>query len=206
MKPELSIYQWFEASHIDYADLYMKLYVAYNAWYRQVTGAMNDREAIRQLKNRFVIWRGYLEGSVLEELRPFHEMIVEVTSEMPLASSSSWSGTVKDTKDWQGLISFWYRVRCELFHGSLSEFSSTHRVYIRLAYRSLSIFMEEIVYRMRQSFSDQDEQRLQELELLSRVTDEQESSKHEKYRLERERLYAKYISAPSLWAVDLTEK
>lgn len=31
------IVQWYERARIDYSDLYVKEYIAYNAWFRKVT-------------------------------------------------------------------------------------------------------------------------------------------------------------------------
>lgn len=200
---ELTIYQWHAKANIDYADLYGRLYIAYNAWYRRVTGALNDREAMRRLKMRFVIWDDYLHGKVMNELSTYHLEIVELTKLWSFPSSGSWCGRVADTTDWRGLISFWYRVRCELFHGSLSRTNPQHQQALRLAYQSLLVFMNEIIERMHNSFTDEDSRRLDEGEILSRFQSEVSDEVGRRHAREMQLLRDKYIKAAPLWAGDM---
>jgi len=174
---EKIVYSWFERAQIDYSDLYMRLYVSFNAWYRKTTGSDFDREALRILKKRFVIWDDYGAGRVLQDLKIFHEQITG------------------DASDWQRLISYWYQVRCQLFHGA-SELKDTE---VKLAYESLNIFMKEIVRRMKQSFTDKDYQRLEEIDKLLVIG----GLENEYLRHIQQELHRKYINAPSLWNVDM---
>ena len=174
---EKIVYRWYERAQVDYGDMYMKLYVSFNAWYRKTTGSDFDREALRILEKRFVIWDDYIAGHVLRNLKVFHEKITG------------------DTTDWQRLISYWYQVRCQLFHGS----SELKEGEVRLAYESLNIFMDEIVRRMKRSFTDEDYLRLEEVEQLLSL-----GSPDSKYlRVVQQELHQKYINAPSLWNVDM---
>ncbi len=127
------IYIWFERSKIDYGDLYLRLYISYNAWFRKATQTAIDREAMSNLKNRFIIWDDFMHGRTLEGLAPVMSLIHE-------------RGDIGANDDWKGLISFWYKTRCDLFHGVLQPTDES----VRLAYESLGIFMSEIVMRMKQ--------------------------------------------------------
>ncbi|MFZ3009586.1 MAG: hypothetical protein WA030_01025 [Candidatus Microsaccharimonas sp.] len=172
------IYRQYDRSTIDYENLYMNLYVSYNAWYRRVTGYSNDKEAIVALKKRFILWDDYQHNRILQGLKP-------IMSQISL-----------DVHDWKGLIDYWYSVRCDLFHGEVSRHSQTD---IRYAYESLKIFMDEIILRMKQSFSEKDTQRLEEIRLLVKS----ESSHIESFRHIQSRLYSKYIRSPDIWNVDM---
>ena len=171
------VYSWYERAQIDYSDLYMRLYVSFNAWYRKATGSSFDREGLVRLKKRFVIWDDYLKDEVMQDLRPIH---LEITG---------------DIDDWQGLIEYWYRVRCQLFHGSLGSNDET----IRRAYESLNVFMSEIVERMRSSFTDDDYRRLREIEVLL----ETPHPKLDYLEDAQLKLHQKYLNAPHMWNVDM---
>ena len=112
------IYSWYKKAQVDYTELYVRLYISYNAWYRQVTATTNDREAISRLKKRFVIWDDYCSGNTLQRLRVYAERLSKLTYEQPLAGSAVWNGVIQTSQDWRSLIEFWYQVRCYLVHGS----------------------------------------------------------------------------------------
>lgn len=189
------IMRWYDRAKIDYSDLYVRLYIAYNAWFRKVTHTEFDREGIARLEKRFVIWDDYLHGKVLQELRPLMGEAAVLTSDSPLQSTRRWDGTVKDAEDWKGLIHFWYQVRCDLFHGSIDS----QETYVRLAYESLSVFMTEIVRRMRQVFTRKDHERLLELqELLTHNANSEEYIKRAQVALQD-----KFIQSPDIWQVDM---
>lgn len=171
------VYSWYDRAQVDYSDQYMRLYVAFNAWYRKATGSSFDREGLVRLKKRFVIWDDYLNDSVMVGLKPLHKEILG-----------------NDT-DWQGLIDYWYSVRCQLFHGSLGPDDHT----VRLAYESLNIFMGEIVARMRRAFTDEDHRRLRELEALL----EKGHPKMKYLEDSQLELHRKYLNAPHMWNVDM---
>ena len=188
------IYTWYKKAHIDYTELYIRLYIAYNAWYRQVTGTTNDREALAHLKKRFVIWDDYCKGKTLPQLKLYMERLSQVTTERPLGIHSLWNGQVSHSEDWKGLIEYWYYIRCRLVHGS--EVSPR---LVWLAYETLDIFMTEIVERMRTCFTDKDLSRLEELSTLARS----EKEKDNRFRLLQRKLQAKYIDSPDIWQVDM---
>lgn len=188
------IYKWYKKAQVDYTELYIRIYIAYNAWYRQVTGSTNDREAIGLLKKRFVIWDDYTQGKTMNSLKVYVERLSKLTSEKPLVCHSLWNGTVENSDDWRGLIEFWYQVRCMLVHGS--EVSPR---YVWLAYETLQLFMGEIVERMQACFTDKDLQRLEELTLLVRS----DTGKDGRFKLLQRKLQAKYIDSPNIWQVDM---
>lgn len=188
------IYRWYKKAQVDYTELYIRLYIAYNAWYRQVTGTTNDREAISALKKRFIIWDDYCKGRTIPNMKIYAERIVVLTNDKPLINNSLWNGVVNNSDDWQSLIEFWYQVRCLLIHGS--EVSPRH---VWLAYETLDIFMSEIVERMQSCFTDRDFKRLQELSTLAQT----ENGKNNRFRLLQRKLQAKYIDSPDIWQVDM---
>ena len=188
------IYKWYRKAQVDYTELYIRMYIAYNAWYRQVTGSTNDREAIALLKKRFVIWDDYCNGRTMANLRVYVERLSKLTTEHPLGSHAVWNGKVENSDDWRGLIEYWYRVRCLLVHGS--EVSPRH---VWLAYETLELFMAEIVGRMQACFTDKDYQRLEELSTLVKT----ETGKDTRFRLLQRKLQAKYIESPDIWQVDM---
>lgn len=135
----------YEAARINYTTQFLLLYVAYNAWYYQVTGTRNDREALAQLKRRHVIWHDYYWGRAMPAMRPYLRQLAELTQREPFTSATpAWNGEVKHSTDWRSLIEFWYQVRCALVHGS-----EVNSEYVGLAYQTLDIFMDEIIQRMR---------------------------------------------------------
>jgi len=188
------IYKWYKKAQVDYTELYIRIYIAYNAWYRQVTNTTNDREAIAMLKKRFVIWDDYSKGKTLSNLRVYVERLSKLTLEKPLANNTAWNGAVESSDDWRGLIEFWYQVRCMLVHGS--EVSPR---YVWLAYETLELFMGEIVERMQACFTDKDFQRLEELSTLVKS----ETGKDARFRSLQRKLQAKYIDSPDIWQVDM---
>lgn len=188
------IYRWYKKAQVDYTELYIQMYIAYNAWYRQVTGTTNDREAIAILKKRFIIWDDYTKGKTMLSLRVYTDRLVKLTSERPLASNTVWDGTIQSSDDWRGLIEFWYRVRCMLVHGS--EVSPRH---VWLAYETLELFMAEIVDRMQACFTDKDFQRLEELSTLAKS----ETGNSARFTHLKRKLQAKYIDSPDIWQVDM---
>ncbi len=188
------IYRWYKKAQIDYTEHYIKLYIAYNAWYRQVTGSTNDREAISTLKKRFIIWDDYCKGRTMPNLKIYLERLSTLTSETPFSQSPLWKGVIQGVEDWRGLIEFWYQVRCRLVHGS-----DVSPRLVWLAYETLELFMGEIVERMQSCFTDKDFQRLEELSTLVHS----EKDTNSRFRRLQQKLQAKYIESPDIWQVDM---
>ena len=188
------IYKWYKKAQVDYTELYVRIYIAYNAWYRQVTGSTNDREAISTLKKRFIIWDDYCSGKTMPQLRMYVERLSKLTIETPIACNTLWNGIVESADDWRGLIEFWYRVRCNVVHGS-----EVPPKYVWLAYETLELFMSEIVERMQACFTDNDFKRLEELTTLVQT----EKGKDDRFRRLQQKLQAKYIDSPDIWQVDM---
>ncbi len=131
----------YESAQVNYSQLYINLYTAYNLWYRKITGTNNDRTALDFIKRQTALWHEYLDGKVMGELSLYMQMIVEYTQREPLKTiSSSWSGSVDNPHDWRSLIEFWYQVRCLVVHGE-----DIDSQYVHLAYCSLNVFMRELI-------------------------------------------------------------
>ena len=187
------IQKWHDRAKIDYSDLFVKEYIAYNAWFRKVTDCDSDHEAIRRVMNRFVIWDDYIHGRTLADLRPIVESIAAFTLR------HRRSALVKDCFDWKNLISFWYETRCGLFHGLTMPGKAIHDAQIKLAYESLAIFMNEIIRRMRHCFDDSDFKRLTEVKVLQHS----DLGADEALNRIETRLHLKFIHSPDLWNVDM---
>jgi len=194
VSPQKLITTWYERAQLDYCDLYMRLFVSYNAWFRHVTTQQHDRAAINALKKRFVIWDDYRCGRSMQQLRAKISPIVIMTNR-----DHSLGVVVKDEDDWQSLIEFWYQVRCHLFHGSSLFSESQQLTWAKLAYESLNIFMAEVVDRMKRSFTNDDYIRLQEVQNLLR----QEGTDTERLIKLHESLQSKFVRSPDLWNVDM---
>src|SRR5690606_5557503 len=109
-----TVYHWFESAQIDFCELYLKLYVGFNAWYRQVTKTPHDRDALARLKKRITIWDDYYNGLAMHQLRMVFEKIVTITHDKPMTvSRGRWNGVVESPDDWMGLLEYWYQVRCD---------------------------------------------------------------------------------------------
>lgn len=210
------IFKWYSRSQLDYFDQYINLFIAYNAWFKKVTDTTNDREAITSLKTRNGIWDQYINNETMLRLRLFMQQIVDVTSKKPLENLTRsedlhWDGVVVDINDWKSLIEFWYRVRCNLFHGSKSPEDAREAAIVKLAYLSLNEFMTEIVNRMKGNFTSEDLNRMFELSLTEHP-DKSTATGFAKEAHERQwqsaqdeikRLNEKFKSAKNLWEVDL---
>jgi len=178
----------------------MRLYVAYNAWYRNATGMDSDSDALRRLAERFVIWDDYIKGLVMQPLCSVVQQITILTALRPLkGAAKDWSGTVNGAEDWRGLLLFWYTVRCNLFHGVTNVGYSHEQTQLKLAYESLNIFMTEIVIRMRQSFDAADWAQLTRLQ--DGHAEANDEARHT--NADEQRLYEKYIFALDPWDVDM---
>ena len=189
-----SVYTRYRKAQIDYNDLYIHMYIAYNAWYRQVTGTTNDREALAMLKERFVIWDDYCQGKTLTQLHKYLNQLAKLTTEKPVGQQNGWKGTIENAYDWRGLIEYWYFIRCRLVHGS-----AVPRRHVWLAYETLDIFMSEIVDRMQSCFTQSDLERMQELSMLVRT----EHTKVGRFKQLQQKLHTKYINSPDIWQVDM---
>ena len=194
------IRSWYDKAQIDYSDLFVRIYIAYNAWFRKVTDCNEDYEAIKRVTQRFVIWDDYMNGRTLTDLRSSADSIAAFTHRHPLRPMrTGWDGVVKDSFDWKGLIYFWYQTRCDLFHGLTMPGKAKHDAQIRLAYESLNIFMTEIMKRMRQCFTDADYMKLTEVKALLKSPNGSASS----LSAIETHLHQKFIHSPDLWNVDM---
>lgn len=132
---------WYDRAQIDYVNHYMALYAAFNAWYRELTGTQNDRQALNDLRKGHSFWDAFCQGSGMPDLLPYMRLLVEFTQREPLSHATPhWRGEVSTIYDWPSLVEYWYRVRCLVMHGA--EIQAT---YVYLAYETLNIFMGETI-------------------------------------------------------------
>lgn len=148
MQQVSTIVHAFQSSQIQYDDKFLLLFSAYNAWYRSVTGENSDARALHAIKLRDGLWSEYLQGACLESLRPSIRKIAILTRIRPLRSNFAWPGQLRGPDDWEGLIEYWYAVRCDLVHANAAVLSAYYPEYIKLAYESLFTFMTEVVLRL----------------------------------------------------------
>lgn len=189
------VLHWIAKAQIDYTDRYLNLYIAYNTWYRQVTATTNDRQAISLLKKRFIIWDDYISQRAMSGLEPIMEQLVDLTQREPLPGISLyWNGEVGDVHDWRSLIEYWYRVRCLLVHGG-----DVSGPYVLLAYKTLNIFMGEIVRRIGECLKDDHRTEIRHLSLRRREA----IGEHDVFQMLHQRLYQKYVAMPDIWQVDM---
>lgn len=189
------VLHWYKKSQIDYSERFIWLYVAYSSWYQRAIGTNNDRQALNELKKRFVIWDDYLNGRTLTALRPYMERLAEFTQREPFpATHMYWSGSLNDATDWRSLIEFWYQVRCLIVHGT-----QVRARYVWYAYETLDAFMGELIERMEQCFTASDLQRLKDVTALSQGA----SAGNAQFRVLQSKLQQKYISSPDIWQVDM---
>lgn len=138
----------FNESRVDYSQHYSKLFSAFNLWYSQATSTSVDATALVTMKRRPYLWRASFNDDCLSGLLPIMRRIMILTQHRPLErANGEWKGYLSDQYDWQGLIDFWYAIRCEVVHGSPALQVSYFPVLVKLAYESLSIYMNEIVLR-----------------------------------------------------------
>lgn len=190
-----AVYSWYKKSQIDYTQHYINMYVSYNAWYRQVSGSMNDRQAIGILKKRYIIWDDYLHGKTMRTLRPYMERLAELTQREPFMSENTyWTGSVESISDWRSLIEYWYQVRCRVVHGA--ELSPK---FIWLAYETLDVFMTEIVERMQKCTPKVDLSLEAEQDSLAEIN----KRRSEKFKVIQRKLHQKYLIAPDIWQIDM---
>lgn len=189
------LYVKYQSAHIDYVDLFLKMYITYNAWYREVTATTNDRQAISTLKKRFVIWDDYCQGKTLKLMVPYMERLAELTQQESFPSLKVyWDGEISSPYDWKSLIEFWYQLRCLIVHGA-----EVRQKYAWLAYETLDIFMGEIIERMQNCFTSSD---LEKLTKLSSIADPN-TDRSPRFNKLQHNLYNKYINSPNVWQVDM---
>jgi hypothetical protein len=143
-----TIMRTFTQAQINYAEKYIVLFSAYNAWYRHVTGESVDARALELLKYRDALWIEYKKGECLERLRPLVRKLVILTAIRPVAPRGNWCGSISDANDYEGMMQFWYTVRCAIVHSNEEMQSALYSTYISLAYDSLNIYMTEVVLRL----------------------------------------------------------
>lgn len=212
---------WYTKSQPDYTQLYINLYIAYAMWFGRVTRTEQDAEAIVCLKKRRAIWDEYLRGQTMTAMQGIIERVYDHvtairTNDLTLDDINISKIVMTSSQDWKGLIDYWYAVRCDIFHGNHISRSPNGQKTIELAYRSLSIYMAEIVKRMERYFTDHDMDQMRLFEELaearyihmnlckpdSAAYVNAQNAYHTAQRMHR-KLYQKYLIARDPWAVDI---
>lgn len=192
------ILHWYEKAQIDYTVAFLRLYIAYNTWYTEVTCTTNDREALNRLKKRSVIWEDYCDNRTLYALKSYMERLVDVTHKEPLSGGGYWNGEIASVYDWRSLIECWYRVRCRIVHGG-----RVATQYAWLAYETLNIFMGEILRRVEGVLASFDMEKLRRVSQKVANSTLSQSPSSRRHRDLQQRLYQKYTLAPDIWQVDM---
>lgn len=189
------IIKWYKKAQVDYTDYFIKMYVAYNAWYREIALTTNDREALAVVKKRYIIWDDYARGKTMRGLSIYMERLYDLTQREPFMSKTVyWTGSLESSTDWRSLIEFWYQVRCRLVHGI-----DVKSRYVWLAYETLNIFMDEILVRMNSCLKKHELESLKKQETPIKGT----SSENERFQRLQNKLYRKYVFSADIWQVDM---
>lgn len=189
------IIKWYKKAQVDYTDYFIKMYVAYNAWYREIALTTNDREALAVVKKRYIIWDDYTRGKTMRGLSIYMERLYDLTQREPFMSKTVyWTGSLESSTDWRSLIEFWYQVRCRLVHGI-----DVKSRYVWLAYETLNIFMDEILVRMNSCLKKHELESLKKQETPIKGT----SSENERFQRLQNKLYRKYVFSADIWQVDM---
>ena len=88
MESRMGAREWYRRAQVDYTQYYLCLYVAFNSWYRELTGKRNDREALNILIHDAPFWTQYCSGSLLFELRQYMEQLVDCTQRDPISHAT----------------------------------------------------------------------------------------------------------------------
>ena len=131
---------WFEGAHIRYADYYLRLYIAFNAWYQHVCDSTNDRVALNYLQQRTDMWERFWRAGRPLVVLSYLEHFVELTQRQPLPPRPHWDGSIRNKYDWPSLVESWYQIRCITVHGD-----EIGEEYLFYAYHTLRLFLEEVL-------------------------------------------------------------
>lgn len=142
--PSSLTYDWYKNATVRYDDYYLRMYIAFNAWYQQAAHSTNDRVAIEYLKTRSDMWRHYLGHRAFHySLTPYIMQLVELSHREPLPTKKTyWDGRITDRSDWPSILEFWYHIRCVVVHGE-----SVDDEYLFYAYHTLNIFLGVVLIR-----------------------------------------------------------
>ena len=114
----------------DYFSNFIFEYLAFIAYLKKIEHYEgDDRQTINQLKNSLRIAKIYeqlISGNHRLKVS-IHQLIRELRDDplknvtRPEQLERHWSGNeigvIRDTKDWENIVEFWYTVRNNLFHG-----------------------------------------------------------------------------------------
>jgi hypothetical protein len=134
----------FSRSQISYANYYGSLYSAFNCWYRSVTGSRQDTTALQALTSVQPSFVQSMNRDTLSLLRPYMYRLYAATHLRPIPISQ-WSGQLNSVDDFEGLVWFWYAVRCCVVHGEAPQNDAVFEYYVKLAFETLQICMTAIL-------------------------------------------------------------
>lgn len=139
------IRQLYIRAQIPYGQHYAALYGAFNSWYRHVTSTQQDTEALARLlsTHRYSL-DTLLPHTTHSLLRPYMYKLYVLTNHQPLPIAR-WDGRLGSVNDYEGLVWFWYAVRCRVVHGEASLESALFEHYVKHAYESLQICLSALV-------------------------------------------------------------
>ena len=145
MNTQVHIRQLCKRAQIPYEHYYAALYAAFNCWYRNATQSQQDTEALTRLfANQATPFEARLPQSTFTQLRPYMYRLYALTNHQPL-SISRWGGSFKSTDDYEGLVWFWYAVRCMVVHGEITAHSGLFEHYVKQAFETLQICMAALM-------------------------------------------------------------
>jgi hypothetical protein len=150
------IKQWFERAQKEeeYFTKFIFLYISFIAFLTQRYNGRNDRGKIESLKKELEAREFYLKLLAKEE--GLRKLLIELIGELnrkPIVNVTRgpdqwWQGTdgeLRDEKDWENLVEYWYRVRNNLFHGHKAPGFERDRKLVTYAYKTLYPLMKNFV-------------------------------------------------------------
>lgn len=150
------INQWFNRAitEDDYFTKYIFLYIAFTAFLTQRWGGVSDRDKINRVKEDVDAKEYYLR--LIEEKEDLHDVLLRLVRELrrrPVRNitrpnDTNWQGrdgVLRDKRDWENLVEFWYRVRNNLFHGHKAPEFARDRRLVEYAYSTLMPFMRNFI-------------------------------------------------------------
>ncbi|OYX43094.1 hypothetical protein B7Y94_02225 [Candidatus Saccharibacteria bacterium 32-49-12] len=136
----------YNRARIDYRSAFVLMYASFNSWYRYVTGSRFDSRAVGKIQDMPVMWVALFDdqadGSSMSGILRRLYYLTNAQS-----NPGEYRQIINDPYDWKGLISLWYRVRCQVVHGEPVAECSTGELIVKYCYESLNIFMLEVIRR-----------------------------------------------------------
>lgn len=156
------IKEWYSQSLYDQFNPFIKLWIAFNGWYKSKYPNKNDREAINLCKNDsdlFIFYQrsfthkqfcDYLNKLGFElDKKPLENLTKPRGKKLRLSRLEDENGEVSfldnDSEAFKNYLDIVYRVRCNLFHCEKSPTSDRDKLLVECSYKTLSIIMKHII-------------------------------------------------------------